>query len=119
MASLEVHQICHQSFVLPFLSKQVAEMYFAKTGAESLTVVLIDPAIGSFFPHPVMGYGCFRHALDGIFLLSPWRLQCTCGILPSFEGNHYQPLCTHPSFVITFQENDEASWHNTEWLALA
>jgi hypothetical protein len=104
---------------LPSLSEQMVGMCFAKMAAESLPVVLTNPVIVSLFPHPVMGYGYLGHVLDGIFFRSPWRLQCTYGTLPSFDGNHYRPLCTHPSFTIAFQGNEEASLQNTRRLVLA
>jgi hypothetical protein len=90
--SLGAHQICHQSFGHPFLSKQVVRMCYAKVAAKSLPVVLTDPVTGPSFPHLVMGYGCIKHVLDGTFLRSPRRLWCICGTLPFFGGNRYSPL---------------------------
>jgi hypothetical protein len=49
MVSLEAHQICHQSFI-PLLLEQVVEMCHARTTTESLPVVQIFLATGSFFP---------------------------------------------------------------------
>jgi hypothetical protein len=58
-------------------------MCCAKVATESLPVDLTDLVTRSSFPHPMMGYACFRHVLDGIFLRTPSDFGVSVELFPS------------------------------------